>query len=234
MNKNIIKEVFLKPYNIQMEISGSTAMWTRPDTGDCPVSYPAPTYSAVKGIFESILWGPAVQVIPTKVEICSPVQYHNYQTNYGGPLRKSGVVATGGGFQLLATVLIDVCYRFYAEVVPIRGNRKEHIPESAKMWDKKTTSPGHAHQEIFNRRLGRGQCFSMPCLGWKEFGPDYFGPFRERTKVQSDYSTAIPSMLREVFSQGYKSNVSFSFDQNVMITNGELTFPKKEGVANAE
>ena len=42
-------------YPVQMEIAGATAMWTRPDTGDSPVSYPAPTYSAVKGLFESIL-----------------------------------------------------------------------------------------------------------------------------------------------------------------------------------
>jgi len=105
-------------YEIRMEISGNTAMWTRPDTGDCPVSYPIPTYSAVKGIFESILWGPAVRVIPTKVEICAPVLYHNYQTNYGGPLRKARVIAQGGGFQLLATVLIDVCYRSTADFWP--------------------------------------------------------------------------------------------------------------------
>jgi len=216
------------PYEIKMEISGPTAMWTRPDTGDCPVSYPVPTYSAVKGIFESILWGPAVQVIPTKVEICSPVQYHNYQTNYGGPLRKPGVVASGGGFQLLATVLIDVCYRLYAEVFPLQRSQKEKIPDSAKDWDKKTTSPGHAYQEIFSRRLNRGQCFAIPCLGWKEFGPDYFGNFREKTAVQSDYSTVIPSMLREVFSHGYKSDVSFSFYQNVKIENGVLVFPERE------
>ena len=114
-----------KAYEIGMEISGNTAMWTRPDTGDCPVSYPAPTYSAVKGIFEALLWGPAVQIVPTKVEICAPLQYHNYQTNYGGPLRKSGVVAGGGSFQLLATVLIDVCYRLYAEVLPVSGPSKE-------------------------------------------------------------------------------------------------------------
>ena len=31
-------------------------MWTRPDTGDAPVSYPAPTFSAAKGMFESICW----------------------------------------------------------------------------------------------------------------------------------------------------------------------------------
>ena len=47
----------MKRYPVKMEIAGPTAMWTRPDTGDCPVSYPAPTCSAVRNIFQSILWG---------------------------------------------------------------------------------------------------------------------------------------------------------------------------------
>lgn len=217
-------------YQIQMEISGNTAIWTRPDTGDCPVSYPVPTYSATKGIFESILWGPAVQVIPTKVEICAPIQYHNYQTNYGGPLRKARVIAEGGGFQLLATVLIDVCYRLYAQVTPVPTLAKEHIPQRALQWDTKTTSPGHAYCDIFNRRLRRGQCFTIPFLGWKEFGPSYFGEFRDMTKVQTNVSTIIPSMLREVFSGGYASQCAFTYDQNVKIEAGVMEYPVRRPV----
>lgn len=217
-------------YPIQLEIAGNTAMWTRPDTGDCPVSYPVPTFSAVKGIFESILWGPAVQIVPIKVEICMPLQYHNYQTNYGGPLRKSRLVQSGDGFQLLATVLIDVCYRLYAEIIPVARQLKNRIPESAKKWDAKTTSPGHAYQEIFNRRLNRGQCFFVPFLGWKEFGSSYWGFFRANTVVQKNTSIVIPSMVREAFSQGYASDVAFSFNQNVVIKNGTLIFPRKEEV----
>lgn len=218
----------MKAYELQLEIAGNTAMWTRPDTGDCPVSYPAPTYSAVKAVFESILWGPAIQINPTKVEICAPVQYHNYQTNYGGPLRKSGVVTSGGGFQLLATVLIDVCYRLYAEVVPKARKIQHKLPAKAQEWDSKTTSPGHAYQSIFNRRLKKGQCFMVPFLGWKEFGASYFGPFRESTVVQRDISTVIPSMLKEVFSKGYATKPAFTFDQNISVQNGVLLFPGKE------
>lgn len=216
-------------YEIQMEISGNTAMWTRPDTGDCPVSYPAPTYSAAKGIFESILWGPAVQVIPTKVEICAPIQYHNYQTNYGGPLRKARVIAEGGGFQLLATVLIDVCYRLYAQVVTIPATAKGRIPTKALQWDAKTTSPSHAYCDIFNRRLKRGQCFTVPFLGWKEFGPNYFGEFRDVTKVEADITMVIPSMLSEVFSGGYASNCAYTYAQNVKMTAGVMKYPRLGG-----
>lgn len=207
-----------------MEISGNTAMWTRPDTGDCPVSYPAPTYSAVKGIFEALLWGPAVEVVPTKVEICAPIRYHNYQTNYGGPLRNTGVIARRGSYQLLATVLVDVCYRLYARVSPAPRLATRPLPDKARRWDGKTTSPGHAYRAIFERRLARGQCFTMPFLGWKEFGPNYFGPFRNNTGVQRDINIGIPSMLREVFSNGYASKPKFIFDQKVCISAGVLCF----------
>ncbi len=41
----------MEPYPIQLEISGPTAMWTRPDTGSSPAPYVAPTFSAVKRSF---------------------------------------------------------------------------------------------------------------------------------------------------------------------------------------
>jgi len=59
-----------KKYDVFLEIAGPLAMFTRPDTGAAPVSYPAPTYSAAKGIFESIAWYESAYIKPTKVEIC--------------------------------------------------------------------------------------------------------------------------------------------------------------------
>jgi CRISPR-associated protein Cas5d len=211
-------------YSVKMEIAGNTAMWTRPDTGDCPVSYPAPTYSAVKAIFESILWGPDVEIIPLKTELCAPIQYHSYGTNYGGPLRSSTSIRNGNNYQLFATVLIDVCYKLYAEVVPYKN--KSRLPKDALQWDGKTTSPGHAYQDIFERRLKRGQCYSIPFLGWREFTTSYFGEFRETTLVLSDMPVVIiPSMLRQVFSDGYNSSqASYAYDNHLVVQNGVLKY----------
>lgn len=215
-------------YSIQMEIEGNTAMWTRPDTGDSPISYPAPTYSAAKAIFESVLWGPDIEIIPQKVELCRPVQYHSYTTNYGGPLRSSNSFKNGNNYQQFATVLIDVCYRIYADVIPYR--QKDRMPEKALLWDQKTTAPGHAYQAIFNRRLERGQCYSIPVLGWKEFTPSYFGPFREKTRVCTDLpDIPVPSMLRQVFAKGYRSPVSYVYDNGLVIHAGTLAYPKRGG-----
>jgi CRISPR-associated protein Cas5d len=209
-----------------MEIAGNYAMWTRPDTGDSPSSYPAPTYSAVKGIFESILWGEATEIIPRKVEICKPVVYHSYAFNYTGPLRKAANVTKGTNYQAFQTVLIDVCYKLYADVVPYKD--KTGLSERSRAWDQRTTSPGHAYQAIFERRLKRGQCFSIPFLGLKEFTPSYFGPLRDETKVMEDLPDIfIPSMLRSVFPHGNHSPVDYVYDNNIKIHKGVLEYPER-------
>lgn len=214
-------------YPIQMEIAGSTAIWTRPDTGDSPVSYPAPTYAAVKGIFESILWGPAVEIIPTRVDICAPIRYHGYATNYSGPLRDPKNIKSGGQYQLYATVLTDVCYRLYAVVRPYRD--KTVLPEAALAWDRRTTAPGHAYQEMFQRRLNKGQAWRNVCLGWSEFTPSYFGPFREKTQICKEIDgIVIPSMLRQTFSEGYRSPFSPVYDTNLTICKGVLYYLNRE------
>ncbi len=216
----------LKGYQISMEVAGNTAIWTRPDSGDSPCGYPAPTYSAVKGLFESVLWGPDILIIPQKVELCSVPRFHSYATNYGGPLRKSDSIKKGNNYQLFATVLTDVCYRLYAEV--ILNPNKESLPRNALEWDSRTTSPGHAYQEIFNRRLSRGQSYATLSLGWSEFTVSYFGPFRDTSHVCTELPDIyIPSMLRGMFRPEYQSEYSPVYDTNLHIHRGVLEYPKR-------
>ena len=199
----------MSDYSVTLEISGATAMWTRPDTGDAPVSYPAPTFGAVKGIFECILWSQWAEVVPTKVEICAPIVYHTYTTNYGGPLRKSKIMPAGS-FQLIATVLINVCYRLHAALRCDTSGY--HLHGRPGLQSNGTTNGAHAYKEVFERRLSRGQCFAIPCLGWKEFTPDYVGPFRKETEVRRDITLPpMASMLRTCFPGGKRSDWVPSF-----------------------
>lgn len=213
----------MKTYIVQFEIAGPTAMWTRPDTGDAPVSYPAPTFSAAKGMFESICWLKSANVKPVQVDICSPLVFHTYSTNYGGPLRKSKIMKTGSGYQLLATVLINVIYRLYAEVGTVDPEMLE-LSERAKQSPTLSENGAHAYRDIFKRRLTRGQWHSVPCLGWKEFTPSYVGPFRDTTQVCHTINTVIPSMLHAVFSEPKFGNYQPTFRQNVAIENGVLIY----------
>jgi CRISPR-associated protein Cas5d len=114
---------------ITLEVVGPAAMFTRPDTGVTPISYPVPTYSAAKGMFEAIAWRKSVYIRPTRVEICRPIRYERYITNYGGPMRKPDQIRNNNNYQLIATILVDVHYRLYAEV---KGKKRSGTRDHAK------------------------------------------------------------------------------------------------------
>lgn len=198
-----------KNYEVCFEIAGPAAMFTRPDTGAAPVSYPAPTYSAAKGMFESIVRIKSAFIKPTKVDICAPIHYHRYTNNYHGPLRKSGT----DNFQLFATILTNVCYRIYGVVEELNSPNSDEVI---------TTNHLHLLQDKFIKRLRNGRWYHVPCLGWKEFTPSYVGEFREGTKVEKSIEQIIPSMLFSVFAGPGK--YAPTYKQEVRIKKGVLNY----------
>ena len=204
----------MKHYPVSFEIAGPMAIFTRPDSGASFVSYPAPTYSAVRGMADCVARWKSAFIRPDRVEICSPIQFQRYATNYGGPLRHPKQVKKAAAYQLFATVLVDVCYKIYG-----------HVAEA-------NTSPGeynhlHALQELFNRRLTLGRLYRTPCLGWSEFMPSYFGPIRDDTTVVQDVNLTVPSMLRRVFNSESGGKFGPTYDQNVQIEKGVLSFAER-------
>ncbi|MGO9372874.1 MAG: CRISPR-associated protein Cas5 [Syntrophobacteraceae bacterium] len=214
-----------KPYEVQFEIAGPAAMFARPDSGGTPTSYPVPTWSAAKGLFESIAFfaDGAAWICPTKVEVCrragdlgGRLNFQRYTTNYGGPLRKAslfnkGAISGGSSMQLFSTILRDVCYRLRGMVAGPR-------------WEG-PINPRHHLQDLFNRRLKRGQCFRTPCLGWSEFTCSYWGPYRYGiTEVDAALSLEIPSMLLCVWNNPSAGSYKPMFDQNVQIVGGVLEY----------
>lgn len=188
-------------------------MFARPDTGSTPVSYAVPTFSALKGLFESIAFSHGAAFHPQRVEVCRPIRYHRYVTNYGGPLRKPKDVTAGNNYQLAATVLADVCYKVHGTVRPLGQAGKGE-------------NPAHALQEMFERRLKRGQRRYGPCLGWREFVPTYLGPIRTDTHAEESLSMTLDSLLLTVFDSPFQGKVRPRFAQGVKIEAGHYHFPE--------
>ncbi|GBE08386.1 CRISPR-associated protein Cas5 [bacterium BMS3Bbin11] len=218
----------MSKYEIAMEISGPFAMWSRPDTGATPTSYPVPTWSAVKGIFESVAFfndGKA-WIRPTKVEICKRkdssggvMNFQCYTNNYRGPLKDKKKV----NFQFSSLILTDVCYRIYGVVENGSG---QHL--------KNGNNPCHALEAIFKRRLKKGQCHKTPALGWNEFVPSYWGPLRDdeslpdATEVDTEINLDLVSVLNQVFDKAVNGRYKPRFQQ------GEEVWIKKGAFNYAE
>lgn len=128
--------------------------------------------------------------------------------------------------QVFATVLTDVCYRLYAEVGGV------HRPGQV--------NARHHLQDLFNRRLARGQCHRTPCLGWSEFTCSYWGPFRTGvTEVDDAFSEDVPSMLVRVWDAPTHGQYVPKFDQDLAVVAGVLTYdrassPEREGTTGAQ
>jgi CRISPR-associated protein Cas5d len=216
----------MSKYEIKMEIAGPFAMWSRPDTGATPTSYPIPTWSAVKGIFESVAFfsdGKA-WICPTKVQICKlkgmpggEINFQRYTNNYRGPLKNKTKV----NFQFSSLILTDVCYRIYATIKNGSGQHLKH-----------GNNPCHALQAIFNRRLQKGQCHKTPALGWNEFVASYWGPFRdnannvELSEVDTEINLDLVSILTQVFDKAVRGKYHPTFHQgpSTWLKNGEFHY----------
>lgn len=140
----------MSPYAVSLEIAGPFALWTRPDSGAAFVSYPGPSYSAARRLFDCVVRWKTAYFHPIKVEICGPIQTMRFVSNYGGPERHPARM--NATYQLFATVLVDVCYKIHAAA-----------RESARSPD--GTNHLHALQELFYRRLKQGKLYRTPCPG---------------------------------------------------------------------
>lgn len=209
----------MSQYSVQLEVAGPLAMFTRPDTGGTPTSYPVPTWSAAKAIFESIamLRSGNAWIRPTRVEVCKrmgtrggSIKYQRYTTNYGGPERNTAVIAKRANMQLFATAIAAVCYRLYGEV---EGDRVIG------------SNPRHHLYDLFTRRLERGQCYQTPSLGWREFTCSYWGAFRhEQYIVDEELTLFIPSMLFRMWDRPRDGQYSPVSVQNISIEKGALNY----------
>jgi CRISPR-associated protein Cas5d len=216
----------MSKYAINMEIAGPFAIWSRPDTGATPTSYPIPTWSAVKGIFESVAFfnDGSAWICPTKVQICKPkgrpggeINFQRYTNNYRGPLKNK----KKANFQFSSLILADVCYRIFATIENGSGQHLRH-----------GNNPCHALQAIFKRRLLKGQCHKTPSLGWNEFVASYWGPFRdnisckEATEVDTEINLQLVSILTQVFDKAVHGKYYPKFHQgsSVWLKKGEFHY----------
>ena len=139
---------------IKVEVWGDYALFTRPEMKVERVSSDIITPSAARGILESIFWHPGMRWQVERIHV-------TVMERGTGELR---LVTSRDIQQRAATLLRDVRYV---------------IEASFTMTDRATPAdnPGK-FQEMTRRRLRKGQAYSQPYLGCREF-PCQFRPCEE-------------------------------------------------------
>lgn len=160
---------------IQVEVWGDYACFTRPEMKTERVSYDVMTPSAARGLLESIYWHPGLRWVIECIHVCSPIRFTNIRRNEvkdvisaravksvmekGKGIDELYLAATESIQQRAAMVLKDVHYVIDAHF---------DMTDKAAPGD----NPGK-FQDIIKRRLERGQCYSMPYFGTREFAAHF-------------------------------------------------------------
>lgn len=152
---------------IRLKVWGDYACFTRPEMKVERVSYDAMTPSAARGVLEAIYWKPAFRWVIDRIHVLKPIRFDSVRRNEVGAkmaLRSVESAMAGGTSpvalfieeerqQRAALVLRDVAYVIEAHF---------------EFTGQEDRNPAK-HQEMFERRAGKGQCFHQPYLGCREF-----------------------------------------------------------------
>ncbi len=164
-----------------LEVWGDYACFTRPEMKVERVSYDVITPSAARAIFEAILWKPAIHWRVTRVDVLAPLRWASVRRNEVGriasPTNRDGFFIEDERQQRAGILLRDVKYRLHAEFDFIppseRPAVRNPLPDGWREPEERH-SPGldekpEKYAAMFARRADRGQTFTQPYLGCREF-----------------------------------------------------------------
>lgn len=160
---------------IQVEVWGDYACFTRPEMKTERVSYDVMTPSAARGLLESIYWHPGLRWVIECIHVCSPIRFTNIRRNEVKDVISAravkSVMEKGKGIDELYLATTESIQQRAAMVL-----KDVHYVIDAyfDMTDKAAPgdNPGK-FQDIIKRRLERGQCYSMPYFGTREFAAHF-------------------------------------------------------------
>lgn len=174
-------------YGIQIEVWGDRALFTRPELSVERMSYDVMTPSAARGLIESIYWHPGLRYTIDRIHVLNPIRFTNVRRNevkskaLASTMRTA--ITSGGSLPYINTkediqqraslILIDVHYVIEAHF---------DLTDKAKPED----NPGK-FKDIIRRRLEKGQCYSAPYFGTREFS-GHFKAYEGQMPPQGHYS----------------------------------------------
>lgn len=179
-----------------VRIQGTLACFTRPEFSTERVSYDLITPSAARGVLEAVLWKPAIRWEIRQIALLKPVAYTRFKRNeVNTRLSTQNALAEARGSKPLpdffadedraqrsTVALRDVDYgivaRFY--MTP-RAGSGDHLRK---------------FEEMFERRLHKGQQHYQPYLGCREF-PAFVEPWDGTGALESE-SRILGWMLHDI------------------------------------
>ncbi|MBN1662499.1 MAG: type I-C CRISPR-associated protein Cas5 [Deltaproteobacteria bacterium] len=157
-----MNEKVLKSRSFRLRVWSENACFTRPEMKVERVSYDVITPSAARGILEAILWKPAISWKVEQIDVLQPICWESVRRNEVGArmsARGEGLFIEDHRQQRAGLFLRNVSYTIHAHFfMTDRAGPEDNLTK---------------FQEMFLRRVEKGQCFNRPYLGCREFSAHF-------------------------------------------------------------
>ena len=174
-------------YGFRIEMFGDRALFTRPELSVERMSYDIPTPSALRGAVESIYWHPGMRIVIDRVHVMNQIRFSNVRRNEvkskGSASAMRSAVVNGNSAPFINTKE-DIQQRASMILVDVRYVVEFHFEMTGAVQD--GDNPGK-FADILKRRIQKGQCYSQPYFGTREF-PAYFKPYEGKWLPRGFYS----------------------------------------------
>lgn len=158
---------------VSLEVWGDYACFTRPEMKTERVSYDIMTPSAARGLLESIYWHPGLRWAVDRIHVCAPIRFTNLRRNEvksTASARSARTVMERGTGELYLVTSQDIQQRSAMLLRDVRYVIDAHFDMTDQAADSDNAGK---FQDIIKRRIKRGQFYSQPYFGCREF-PAHF------------------------------------------------------------
>lgn len=158
-------------FGITVRVRGEYALFTRPEMKVERMSYDVITPSAARGILEAIYWKPAIRWVIDRIHVLNEIEFTNIRRNEVTEKIPEGVMREKGSEGKAAPYIASNAVRAQRAAIVLKNvdyGIEAHFDMIADKCGAEDTK--EKHYNVALRRLRKGQYFSAPCLGTREFG----------------------------------------------------------------
>lgn len=204
---------------VKVRVKGEYACFTQPALKVERMTYPCMTPSAARGVLECILWKPEFQWMVRSIRILRPISFASFKRNELSSIQSGKPIEiTDARAQRNSIVLRDVEYIIEASIYMSEENIQK-VKERDKRNGNKSCEPIVKYRDMFNRRLGKGQCWHQPYLGTREFSCEFFPVTQEDENRADELNLTYPigSMLFDIwYDKDHNATPLYMYDAAVL------------------
>ena len=158
---------------IQLEVWGPYALFSRPELKVEKVSYDVPTPSAARGIVEAVYFHPGLRWHIDRIYVLNPISFTSIRRNEvlsKISARNVRQAAQGGRQELYLAAPQEIVQRSSLLLQDVHYVIEAHFEMTSKAAP--SDNPGK-FQDIVTRRMEKGQCYTTPYFGCREFSASF-------------------------------------------------------------